>query len=334
MRRHGNKVDVACGLRMRKIAACVHAGATNMPRRLIEDRIVSEIIEGREGEPRGQLRAEKARLKAIRAEDGEILIRIADREKRIGPAENVHDEGVAARQAIENEDLPAYSNKGQTIGTLVFMAADGSFMFWAFCDVAGIDLTQGVGDLAVTTAVMIILVSLLGVLVNSVCGFLATSPRPRLRLVGWLSLLTIAVTLGIMRAKSTAETNYAFTVFGCIVTMVAGYAAGAIQRRLLPIIGAHRAHRRRLEIAQKAESEAQAKLDEAHAAAEQLEERRRCLKAEAESLASMPARRATRKSEIEKIQDARLKSVRYYYDLGRRLFGRKPADEGEEASRD
>ncbi len=334
MRRHGNKVDVASELRMRKIAACIHAGATNMPRKIIEDRIVSEIIEGRDGEPCGRLRAEKARLKAIRTEDGEIVALVAERKKKIGPVERCLDEAVAARQAVENGELPSYSNKGQTIGTLVFVAADGSFMFWAFCDVAGIDLTQGVGDLAVTTAVMITLVSLLGVLVNSFCGFLATSPRPRLRLVGWASLLTIAVTLGVMRAKSTAETNYAFTVFGCIVTMVAGYAAGAIQRRLLPIIGAHRAHRRRLEIAQKAESEAQAKLDEVHAAVEQLEERRRCLKAEAESLASMPARRATRKSEIEKIQDARLKSVRYYYALGRRLFGRKPADEGEEASRD
>lgn len=334
MRRRGDKVGVACGLRPLKVAACIHAGATNMPRKTIEDRYISEIIEGHDGESRGQLRAEKMRLKAIGAEDGETLGLIGERKKKIGPTEKSHDEAIAARQTVENEDLPTYGRKGHAGGTLFIMTADGAFIFWALCDVAGIDLTQGASDLSVMTALMIALVSILGVLVNSFCGFLVTSPSPRTKLVGFAALVTVAVTLGVMRTKSTVDTNFAFTIFGCIVTMVVGYVAGAVQRYLLPIIAAHRAHRRRLEIARRAEAEAKAKLDEANAALDQLEVRRRGLKAEAETLAAMPARRAARKSEIKKIQDARLKSIRYYHDLGRRLFGRKPADEGEGVSHD
>lgn len=329
MARHGDKVNVA-HLSFRKRAAIIHAGATNVPRRLIEDQITSEIVELRESEPRGQLRAEKVRLKAIRAEDVEILVIIAERKKKAALCEKNYDEAVADRRTVENERLPAYLGKGHTAIMVAFVAADGSFMYWAFCDVAGIDLTRGFSDLSIPTAFMIGLVSLLGVAVNSFAGFLATSPAPRTRLVGWAALLTIAVTLGVMRSASAPETNIAFTIFGCIVTLVAGYVAGAIQRRLLPIIAARRAHCHHLAVTQKTEVEAKAKLSEEQANIEQLEARRRELKAEAENIASMPARRAARKTELGRLQDGRVKAARYYHALGQRLFGRKPVEEDKE----
>lgn len=329
MSKRNDKVNVAC-LSLRKRAALIHAGATNVPRKLVEDQMTSEIIDLRESEPRGQVRAEKARLRAIRTEDGELVVAIAEHNKKIVVYERSYEAAVADRRTVENEILPAYLGKGHTVVMIAFIAADGSFMFWAFCDVAGVDLTRGFSDLSIPTAVLISLVSLLGVAVNSFAGFLATSPAPRTRLVGWVGLLTIAATLGVMRSASAPEASIAFTIFGCIVTLVAGYVAGAVQRRLLPIIAAHRAHRHRLAVAHKTEAEAKAKLGGEQAAIERLEGHRRALKTEAENIAGMPARRAARKAELTQLQEARLKAARYYHALGQRLFGRKPADEDKE----
>ena len=331
MSENRKKVDVARDLRFREKWTCFHAGSSGMPRRLIEDKVASTIIEDGNSDRRGQRRAESARLKSIRTEDGAVLRQIAENKKKEGPAEQAHNKAVAARQSVENEDLPPYGSLRNGVPTALLAATDGAFVFWALCDAAGIDLSQGFGELSPFVAIMLALVSLLAVIVNSIAGFIATSPvSPRRRLGGWAFLLTIAITLAVMRAASTPETNYAFTILGCVLTVVAGYAAGAIQRKLIPILAAHRAHRRRVGLVEKAEGEAKTKLDTLLSATENLEVRRRGLQTEIENLANMPTSRAVRKTEIERIQASRLKAVRYYYALGQRFSGREHGEENVE----
>jgi hypothetical protein len=331
---HRKRVDVARSLRLREKAVCFHAGSSDMPKKLVEDKILSTVIEDGSGDQRCQRRAENARLKTIRTQDKETIRQIAENKKKEAPAERICNETVAVRQAAENENLPPYGGlRNGVLIALLAAAMDGAFMYWALCDTAGIDLTQGFGDLSALLAIMLALVSFLGVIVNSLAGFVASSPASmRRRLVGWISLFTIAITLGVMRAASTPETNYAFTIFGCVLTVVAGYFAGKIERKLLPLIAAHRVYHRRLALAQKAEAEAKDKLNTLLSATERLEAHRRGLRAEMENLAGMPARRAARNAEIEKIQSARLKAVRYYYALGQRFSGRTPNEEKEEVT--
>jgi hypothetical protein len=333
MTRRRNNVDVAKELRFRAKAACFHAGATRVPRKIIEDKVVSTIVEGGKSDERAQRQAENARRKSIRIENGELGQEITENRKKVGPAEKAHAEAIATRQAAEHEDIPPYGGTRNGAPLALFAITDGAFNFWALCDVAGVDLTTGFGNLSPLVAVMLALVALLGVVGNTLAGFVATSPvSPRRRLIGWALLLAFAITLAVMRAESTPETNVAFTVFGCILSMVAGLAGGIIQRRILPIIAAHRAHARKVALAEKAEAEAKAKLDAVLFATDQLNGRRRSLRAEVENLACMPARRAARNAEIDKIQAARIKAVHYYYALGQRFSGRKTGDEKREVA--
>ena len=328
---HRKTVDVARGLRLREKAVCFHAGSSGMPEKLVEDKILSTIIEGGNGGQRDHKRTENARLKTIRTEDAEIVRQIADNKKKEVPAEKVFDETLAARQVVQNQKTPPYDGLRYGAPAALLMGADGAFMLWAFFDVAGVDLTRGFGDVSLLLAVMLALVALLGVIVNSLAGFIATSPvSPRRRLVGWTLLLTIAITLGVMRTASTPETNFAFTILGCVFTVISGLATGTIQHILLPIIAAHRAHNHNVALAQKVEVEASIKLETLRSTIENLEARRRRLRTEIEDLASMPARRAARKAEIEKVQAARLKAARYYFGLGQRFAGRTPSDENKE----
>lgn len=331
MTRRRNDVDVAKELRIMAKVACFRAGVNNMPRKIIEEKVTSAIVEGGKVDDRAERQAENARRRTVRIEDGEVHQQILENKKMVGPAEKSHADTVAARQAAENEDVPPYGGIRNGAPLALFGSTDGAFIFWALCDVVGIDLTNGFTNLSPLVAVMLALVSLLGVVGNTLAGFVATSPvSPRRRLIGWALLLTFAITLAVMRAESTPETNVAFTVFGCILTMVAGLAGGIIQRRIVPIIAAHRAHARNVALSEKAEAEAKAKVDGILSVVDQLEGRRRNLRAEMERLASMPARRTARKAEIDKIQAARIKAVHYYYTLGQHFSGRKGGDEKKE----
>jgi multidrug efflux pump subunit AcrA (membrane-fusion protein) len=85
---------------------------------------------------------------------------------------------------------------------------------------------------------------------------------------------------------------------------------------------AHREHRQKLALANKAIAEAQEKIAFAKAEVQKAELQKRALIAETASLEGKPRERASQRTDLDQIQEARRKAVRYYYALGCRFAGK------------
>jgi hypothetical protein len=248
--------------------------------------------------------------------------------KNIKAAQAKHDQRLAARLIAEGSDTSSYGSFWSKAPAAFLLVFDGGVVFLVLCDAWGIDLSRGLDDLPVSTGLLLGSFALLIVFVNVQAGFLATSPvSPRRRLLGAAGLVVIAGTLAYLRAVSIQEGGIALGLLGALVTIVAGIVGGVLQRKLLPIIKAHREHRRKLGRADKAVAETEEKLAAAKGELQKAELQKKALAAEAEALERKPQERASQRADIDQIQAARLKAVRYYYALGQRFAGKGKKDQ-------
>jgi hypothetical protein len=328
-----HRYDVARALRWREKAACFHAGTSNIDRKVIEDKIVVPILTGQTGNEAPLLRSEAARIKAIRLDTRKVDRLLPGFAKNINAAQARVDERLAARRTTEAAEPSSHGSVWSKIPAAFLLLCDGGVVFLALCDAWGIDLSRGLDDLPISTGLLLASFALLIVFINAQAGFLATSPvSPRRRLLGAVGLLVIAGTLAVLRAVSVQEGGIALGLLGALVTIVAGIVGGVLQRKLLPTIKAHREYRQKLGLVNKAVAEAEEKLAAVKGEAQKAESQKKALAAEAQILERKPHERASQRSDIDQIQAARLKAVRYYYALGQRFAGKgKKNQEGVDA---
>lgn len=318
-----HKYDVARNLRWREKASCFHAGTSGIDRKLIEDKIVVPILTGQTDDEAPLLRTESTRIKSIRLDTRKIDRLLPGFVKYIKAAQTKLDERLAARRGVEAAEPPSHGSIWSKVPAAFLLICDGGVVFLVLCDAWGIDLSRGVDDLPISTGLLLGSFALLVVFINAQAGFLATSlVSPRRRLLGAAGLLLIAGTLAVLRAVSIAEGGIALGLLGALVTIVAGVVGGILQRQLLPVIKAHREHRQKLGLANKAVAEAEEKLAVAKGEEHKAETQKKVLLGEAEGLQRRPQERASQRTDVDQIQASRLKAVRYYYALGQRFAGK------------
>jgi hypothetical protein len=323
MRNRHRKHDVPSNLRWREIASSFYAGMTGVDRKLVENKIVVPILTGQTDDEASLLRTESARIKSIRLDTRKIDRLLPGLAKNIKAAQAKFDERLAACRLVEKTEPPSFGTFWSKAPAAFLLVCDSGVAFWVLCDTAGCDLSRGIEDIPVSTGLLLGAFSLLIVFINAQAGFLATSPvSPRRRLLGVVGLVLISGTLAVLRAQSVAEGGIALGLLGAVVTIVAGVFGGILQRKMLPIIKAHREHRQKLGLATKIAAEAEEKVAVAKSELEKTEAQKKTLLAEAEALQHKPQERASQRADIDLIQAARLKAVRYYYALGQRFAGK------------
>lgn len=248
--------------------------------------------------------------------------------KNIKAAQAKLDERLAACHLVEKTEPPSYGSFWSKAPAAFLLLCDSGVAFLVLCDAWGLDISRGVDDLPVSTGLLLGLFALLIVFINAQAGHLATSPvSPRRRLLGAAGLVFIAGTLAVLRARSIAEGGIAIGLLGAAVTIVAGVFGGILQRKLLPIIKAHREHRQKLGLAMKYVADAEKKITVATGELQKAETQKKILLAEVEGLQRRPQERASERADIDQIQASRLRAVRYYYALGQRFAGKGQKNE-------
>jgi len=318
-----HKHNVPSNLSWREIISCLHAGMSGVDRKIIEDKIVVPILTGQIDDEAPLLRTELARIRAIRLDTRKIDRLLPGLAKNIRAAQVKLDERLAARRKVEAAEPPSHGSVWSKIPAAFLLVCDGGVVFLVLCDAWGIDLSRGLDDLPISTGLLLGSFALLIVFINAQAGFLATSPvSPRRRLLGAAGLLVIAGTLAVLRAVSIPEGGIALGLLGALVTIVAGIVGGVLQRKLLPIIKAHREHRQKLGLATKNVTEVEEKVALAKGELQKAADHKKVLLTEAEGLQRKPQERAAEHADIDQIQASRLKAVRYYYALGQRFAGK------------
>jgi hypothetical protein len=327
-----HKYDIVRTLRLHARLACFHAGTNSIGRKLVEDKHVVPILSGQTDDEATLLRAESARIKVIRLDARKLARQFPGFAKSIRVAQARLDERLAACRKVEAAEPPSHGSVWSKIPAAFLLFFDGGVVYLVLCDTSGIDLARGLDDLPVSTGILLACFALLVVFINAQAGFLATSPvSPRRRLLGAAGLLVIAGTLAYLRAVSIPEGGIALGLLGALVTIVAGIVGGVLQRKVLPILKAYRAHRQKLGLANREVAEAEEKLAAAKNDAHKAESQKKAFAAEVAALERKPQERASQRADIDQIQEARLKAVRYYYALGQRFAGKgKKNREGDD----
>ena len=321
--RHRHQYEVARNLRLRERLSCIHAGTSGLDRRLLEEKIVAPILTGTADDGGSLLRTETSRIKTIRQEVRKIDRQLPALARNVKAAQVKLDDSLATHREVEESQAPSYGSVWSRIPAVAIILFDTAVAFLALSDAAGLDLSHGFDDLPLSTAFLLGSFSILVSFTNVQAGFLATSPvSPRRRLLGATLLLLIAGALAVIRAASVAGASIAVAFLGALVTILAGVVGGVLQRKLLPVIMAHREHRQKLALANKAIAEAQEKIAFAKAEVQKAELQKRALIAETASLEGKPRERASQRTDLDQIQEARRKAVRYYYALGCRFAGK------------
>jgi len=302
---------------------CVRAGLGKMDLKLLEDKMMVPILVPSEVDEAALKRTESERIGAVRGELRRLSRLAPSLAKALKKVESKVEALVAERTAVERAEPQSYGSIATKVPAFLLVACEGGFTFMTLSDAWGFDVSQGFGEIPVSVGIVIGAASLLVVFVTTQLGFVATSPvSPRRRLFGGIALLIVAVFLAKLRIDSVAEGGVAFGVLGAIITIFAGVFAGLLQRHLVPIVRAHREHRRRLALASKTVAEAENQAAVAKQAVENAELRRKELLSEAQELAKKPQERAARRTEVGVIQAARLKAVRWYHAVGCRWSGK------------
>lgn len=317
------KYETARALRWREKAACFHAGTNGIDRKIVDEKFVVPILTGQTNDETALLKIESTRIKAIRLEGRQLERQHPGLTKKIKAAQSKLDECLKAHRSAEAAEPPSHGSVLSKLPAAFLLVFDGGVVFLVLCDDWGIDLARGLDDLPVPTGLLLGSFALLIVFINAQAGLLATSPvSPRRRLLGAAGLLLIAGSLAYLRAVSVQDGGIALGILGALVTIVAGVVGGILERKLLPIIKAYREHRRKLGRADKAVAEAEEKLGAAKDELQKAELQKKALAAEADALERKPQERASQRADIDQIQAARLRAVRYYYALGRRFAGK------------
>ncbi|MBI2444277.1 MAG: hypothetical protein HYV42_03500 [Candidatus Magasanikbacteria bacterium] len=156
--------------------------------------------------------------------------------------------------------------------------------------------------------------TVLAVLANAAAGVRAKETVPLRRLGGWLLLFGCGVVLAVLRGAASAEASWALTLFGFLIPLVGGLAAGVAHEQVGAFLkrrARYRARERETDLALRA-SAAEVRRLEAH------EQERRRASGSPETVARDPAAEARGR----RILQARLAAARWVYALGARFAGR------------
>jgi len=303
--------------------SCVGAGMGNMDRKLLEDKMVVPLLVPSEDDEAALKRSEAGRIRGIRAEVRKLARSAPILGKALSEAEGKVAALASERLAIERAEPLSFGSVATKAPVALLVLFEGGFTFMTLADAWGFDVSQGLEEMPASIGLLIGGASLFIVFLTAQFGAAATSPAsPVRRALGRVGLVLAAVCLAKLRIDSVADGGVALGILGAAGTIAAGLFAGRLQRRLIPIFRSHREHRRKLAVAAKSAAEAEEQIAIAKATIESAEARRKMLLSGAQALAQKAQERAARRTEVGLIQAARLKAVRWYFEVGQRWAGK------------